>query len=214
MTDEENKELWDNYFYPGTTVLINNLNIKDGKKLKMEEVKNTFEKLLELRNISLNIEIDKNRLNYIHWYIFKDVYSFAGKYRKVNMRKHNGIGSFLEIDDDEDIDRELNKLFKKTNEILRRCHNKEDFCDVLSKLYTSLIFIHPYREGNGRTVREFIREFSIVYSDKLGIGQMELDWSLINREELDEFIDVAHRFPDYISSIFMNALVSSDGKRR
>ena len=85
---------------------------------------------------------------------------------------------------------------------------------MLARLYTQLIFIHPYREGNGRTIREFVREFSIVYSDKLGIGQMELDWSLINKDELNEFIDVAHRFPDYISSIFKNALVSINGKKR
>ena len=216
MTEDDK---WNSYFYEGTNVLINNLEIKNYDKLKKEEANISAKKLLKLVQSSLDMEIDKNRLNYIHWYIFKDIYPFAGKYRYVNLRKVGGTGAFFFINElkdnaSEDIDKELNKLFKEIKEMLKGCYNKSLFCDILAILYTQLIFIHPYREGNGRTAREFLREFSIVYSDKLGIGQMELDWSLINREELDEFIDVAHRFPDYISSIFMNALVSSDGKRR
>ena len=91
--------------------------------------------------------------------------------------------------------------------MLRQCRDKYDFCHILAKLYTSLIFIHPYREGNGRTIREFIREYSIVNSEKIGIGVMELDWSLIDKKELDECIAVVHLFPYSISSILMNALV-------
>ncbi len=140
--------------------------------------------------------------------MFKDVYPFAGEYRKVNMKKERG--TFLFINEIKDIDDSLNELFKEINDMLIYCRNKIDFCNILAKLYTSLIFIHPYREGNGRTIREFLREYSIEKSEKLGIGQMELDWSLINKEELDEFIDVVHLFPYSISSIFMSALVLKD----
>ncbi len=220
MTDKENERLWNSYYIEGTNVLKNNVFNDDEvsydsyDKLKRAEVDESASKLINLSQSPLDMRIDKDRLNYIHWYIFKEIYPFAGEYRKVNMRKVGGTGTFLEIDGVEDIDNALNKLFKEISEMLKRCRTKEDFCDVLAKLYASLIFIHPYREGNGRTVREFLREFSIVYSEKLGIGYMELDWSLINKEELNEFVDVAHMFPDYISSIFMNALVLSDGKKR
>lgn len=216
MTEDDK---WNSYFYEGTNVLINNLGIKNYDKLKKKEATGSANKLLELVPSSLDMEIDKNRLNYIHWYIFKDIYPFAGKYRDVNMRKVGGTGGFFlvnELKDDpsEDIDKELNKLFKEIKEMLKGCYNKSLFCDVLARLYTQLIFIHPYREGNGRTIREFVREFSIVYSDKLGIGQMELDWSLISKEELNRNIDVAHNFPDETSLIFKDALVSINGKKR
>ena len=208
MTDRENDLLWKEYFYPNTNVLINNLGIKDLDKLKEAEATISFERLLELRQKPLNMEIDKERLNYIHRYIFRDIYPFAGKYRKVNMMKNRG--SFLFIDTPEDIDKELNNLFKDIDEKFNHCTDKISFSDILAKLYTSLIFIHPYREGNGRTIREVLREYSLKYSEKLGLGRLELDWNLIDKEELDECIEVVHLFPSSIKTILMDALVEKD----
>ena len=91
--------------------------------------------------------------------LFCDIYPFAGEYRKVNMIKRRG--TFLFINDVKDIDYSLDKLFNETDNMLKSCHNKDDFSNVLAKLYTSLIYIHPYREGNGRVVREFLREYSL-----------------------------------------------------
>ena len=210
MTDQENNILWNSYLYPNTNILINKFNIKDYNKLKEIETTYTFEKLLKLRQEPLDIEIDKNRLNNLHKYLFEEIYPFAGEYRKVNMIKSRG--TFLFINEPKDIDENLNELFDEINEMKIHCHNKIDFCNILAKLYTSLIFIHPYREGNGRTIREFIREYSIKYSEKLGIGQMELDWSAINKEKLEEYIDVVHLFPNSISSVFMDALVPNTAK--
>lgn len=208
MTNQENDRLWREYFYPGTNILINNFNIKDHDKLKEAEATHTFERLLELKIMPIETDVDKNRLNSIHKYLFEDIYPFAGKYRKVNMQKEKG--TFLFIKNQKDIDTNIESLFKEINEMISYCHNKIEFCTILAKLYTSLIYIHPYREGNGRTIREFLREYSIVKSKEIGIGEMELDWSAINKEELDEYIEVVHLFPASISSIFMNALISKD----
>ena len=212
MTNQENSKLWEEYFYPGTTILVNNLNIKDYDKLKEKEATLTFDKLLELRNLTINTEINKDRLNNIHKYLFENIYPFAGKYRKVNMLKERG--TFLSIDTPKDIDDKLNELFKEVNEMIKYSHSITDFCNILSKLYTTLIYIHPYREGNGRTIREFIREYSLQKSEELGIGKMELDWSKVNKEELNEYIEVAHLFPSSISSTFMNALTTIDNSKK
>lgn len=202
MTDQENSILWASYFYPNTNVLINNLNIRDYDKLKEKETTDAFDKLTQLRYEIFDMEIDKNRLNFLHKYLFGDIYPFAGEYRKVDMMKARG--SFLSVE--KGIDKELNELFIEINEMKNHCHNIRDFCNILARLYTALIFIHPYREGNGRTIREFLREYSIKYSEELGIGKMELDWSAINKEELDECIEVVHLYPYSVSSLFMNAL--------
>ena len=154
------------------------------------------------------MDIDKRRLNFIHQYLFEDIYPFAGKYRKVNMMKRRG--TFLFINKPEDIDLKLDNLFKEIDEAFKHCRDKTSFCEVLAKLYTSLIYIHPYREGNGRTIREFMREYSLKYSEKIGLGKLELDWNLINKEELDECIEVVHLFPASILDIFMDALVEKD----
>ena len=87
--------LWESYFYPGTTVLINSFDEHDKEKLKGLEATHTFQKLVELGQEPLDIEIDKNRLNKIHEYLFKDIYPFAGKYRKVNIVKERGTFLFI-----------------------------------------------------------------------------------------------------------------------
>lgn len=141
MTKEENDILWQEYFYPKTNVLINKFNIKDNDKLKTVEVNLTTEKLLILEKATLDEDTDKNRLNKIHEYLFKDIYPFAGKYRKVNMMKE--IGTFLTINKSNDIDIELDDLFKRINIMLKNCHSIDEFSDILATLYTSLIYIHP-----------------------------------------------------------------------
>ena len=212
MSDQENDLHWREYFYPGSNVLINNFNIKNREELKEAEATTTFERLLELKTSTVDGIIDKKRLNSIHKYLFEDIYPFAGEYRKVNMLKEKG--SFLFIKTPKDIDENLNSIFEEINDMLKYCHDETTFCTILARLYTALIFIHPYREGNGRTIREFIREFSLVKSKEIGIGKQELDWSKIDKKELDEYIEVAHLFPSSIVSIFKKALISKENKMK
>lgn len=206
MTELENDKLWLEYFYPNTHVLKNKLGITDYNKLKEEEATLSFEKLLELMDNPISMNCDKNHLIEIHKYLFNDIYPFAGEYRKVNMQKE--AGSFLFISEYRSIDGFLDELFMEIDDDLSKCRNKHDFCDILSRLYTQLIFCHPFREGNGRSIREFIREFSMIKSKELGIGDLELDWSLINRDELNEYIEVAHIFPNMTQMLFEKALVN------
>ena len=42
---------------------------------------------------------------------------------------------------------------------VRDLKTKNDIVSFLSKYYLDLNFIHPFREGNGRTLREFLREY-------------------------------------------------------
>lgn len=204
MTDAENEVLWNEYFYPGSNVLKNNYGIKDYNMLKEAEATNSFNRLIELQDKPLNMNCDKARLNAIHEYLFADIYPFAGDYRKVNMQKKEG--TFLSINTSGDIDRYLDELFEFISKEIMLVKSKHDFADLLSKMYTQLIYCHPYREGNGRTIREFIREFSIVKSKEVGLEEMELDWRKINVDERDKDIAFAHLFPSKIAILFENAL--------
>lgn len=210
MTERENNILWDSYFYPGTTTLKNYFNIKDKDKLKREEIIHTAAILLELRDNPLEMNFDKQHLKAIHRYLFEEIYPFAGMYRKVNMGK--GDTTFLIIDKPSDIESALDELFDETNEELKNCYNKMNFCEVLANLYTKLIHIHPFREGNGRTIREFIREFSLEKSKDLNLGELIIDFNKIDKEELNSYIKVAHLFPGQTASIFMDALESNSKK--
>ncbi len=201
------KEKWEAYLYPGTDVLINKFNIQDQEKLQEVESTITFEKLLELGNKEIKSKFDKEYFISLHEFIFGDIYPFAGKYRTVNMAKLN---SFFFIKDDNAIDEYLNTIFRKAKIDLDSCHTRDAFAKLLADLYVQLIYCHPFREGNGRTIREFVREFSIANS-KLVLGEtLELDWRLIDREELNKYIQVAHMYPDATALLFRAALVPNN----
>ena len=208
MTEKENDILWNSYFYPNTNVLINSFDIKNFDELKKKEIEYSFKRLLELRKGPIKIDLDQKSLKLIHKYILGDVYPFAGKYRKVNLTKR--IGTFLRIENENNIDEYLNNLFNNAKNELNGCNNKFQFSEILAKLYTRLIYCHPFREGNGRTVKEFIREISIIKSKEIGLNEMELDWKLIDQSILNSDLEVAHLFPGNISIAFFNALVEND----
>lgn len=210
MTNLENDKLWDSYFYPGTDVLKNNFGYKNYEELKKHEVSITFDKLLELNENPLKFEFSQEYLKKIHRYVFEDIYPFAGEYRKVNMKKK--VGSFLSIHNDNTISEYLDYLFNDVQTSLNFCDSKFVFAEALGKLYTGLIYCHPFREGNGRTIREFVREYSIYKSREIFAEEYELDWSLVNDDELNQYLDIAHLYPGMTGTLFLNALVSKKEK--
>ena len=46
----------------------------------------------------------------------------------------------------------------------------------------------PFREGNGRTIREFLREFVDYNNKNINFGEYELDYSLIDKDNFNEGI--------------------------
>lgn len=146
-----------NYCYPGTDVLVNKLNIKDKSTLQKFEAKITAAKLLALRQKGIIGNFDAKHLNQIHTYLFEDIYPFAGKYRNENIAK--GVFRFAEW---EYIEPELNRLLnglKEENYLA--CLSREVLAERLAYYLSELNVLHPYREGNGRTIREFLRELAL-----------------------------------------------------
>ena len=199
LVDKDKDSQWLKYYYPGTNVIFNNYGIKDYDMLKEVEATNSFNRLMELQDKPINMNFDKNHLNEINKYLFEDVYPFAGKYRDINMPEE--YGGFLEIKDAQDIGLYLDTLFEKTNKELMLVDDKKKFAELISTLYKELMKCHPFREGNGRTIREFVREFSIAKSKELGIGNLELDWSKIDKENITD---------DNMIKMFEDALISSE----
>ncbi|MBA4492710.1 Fic/DOC family protein [Paenactinomyces guangxiensis] len=73
--------------YPGTTVLRNKLDIRDQKKLEKWERLMTAKRLAQLIKKPLSGSFDLAHLQKIHWYLFQDVYEWAGQIRKVVISK-------------------------------------------------------------------------------------------------------------------------------
>lgn len=171
--DYMGKDLYDkrnsNYCYKDSNVLINKLDIHDQKILQKYEAKITAAKLLALRQKGIIGNFDVKHLNAIHTYLFEDIYQFAGKFRNENIAK--GVFRFAEW---EYIESELEKLLeqlKKENYLSGL--PKEKLADRLAYYLSELNVLHPYREGNGRTIREFIRELALKNGYVLNLSKVD-----------------------------------------
>ncbi|MCM1438159.1 MAG: Fic family protein [Roseburia sp.] len=160
------------YCYAGSYVLKNKLGIRDAETFKRAEAEISYAAMLELQLRPISGGFDKAHLYAVHKFLFEGFYDFAGKTRKEDISKGNTkFCVWLYIDD------QLNELFSKIKKRDVNFTDKAEVCDFLSYVMAELNVIHPFREGNGRAVREFIREYAL----SLGYN---LDWSRADKNEL------------------------------
>lgn len=163
------------YCYPDSNILKNKLNIRDNKLLKTAEEEITLIKQMELLKNPIKGNFSKAHLMNIHKFIFEDIYSFAGKIRQEQISKADTMFYPPNL-----IERELNKVFAKIKEenMLKETDEEKIF-DNLSYVMAELNIIHPFREGNGRSIREFIR----IMAKRMGY---DLNWGNTDKEKLLE----------------------------
>lgn len=131
--------------------------------------------LAEVALESVPHTIDLVELQNIHKSLFGRIYDWAGDLRVVNIRK----GSEEYFLDYGYLENGANFVFEElSKENCLRGLDLEDFVKRLSYFYEQLNFIHPFREGNGRTQRVFWQRIA----DEAGYG---IDWSKVVGEELD-----------------------------
>ena len=180
------------YCYKGTNVLINLLNIRDNKTLQMAESRIVATKLFELRKNEMIGNFDVEHFIKIHKFLFEDIYPFAGKFRTENIAK--GYFSFAEW---EYIDTELRKLLEKLHKSnLLKNDTRAELVKDLAYYLAELNVLHPFREGNGRTIREFIRELAYKNGYLLDLQKVEPSEvydaflkSVIDTNDLENVID-------------------------
>lgn len=157
------------YCYPDTNVLKNKLNIRDNRILKTAEEEITLIKQMELLKNPIRGNFTKTHLMNIHKFIFEDIYPFAGKIRREQISK-----AYTMFYPPNLIDRELDRLFAKIKEknMLKET-NEDRVFDNLSYVMAELNIIHPFREGNGRSIREFIRLMAKYMGYDLNWGNVD-----------------------------------------
>lgn len=161
------------YCYPNSNVLENKLNITDNSVLKTAEEEITLIKQMELLKNPIKGNFTKAHLMNIHRFIFEDIYSFAGKLRREQISKADTMFYPPNL-----IDRELDKVFARIKEKnMLRESNEEKVFDNLAYVMAELNIIHPFREGNGRSIREFIR----LMAKRMGY---DINWGNVDKEEL------------------------------
>lgn len=161
MKENIEDDLYENrhsiYCYPNTDILINKLDLKDNTLLQKYEAKITAAKLLALRQKGIIGTFNSQHIKDIHKYLFEDIYPFAGIFRIENIGK--GVFRFAEW---QFIESELDKLLDiLKNENYLENYSQDITAKRLAYYISELNVLHPFREGNGRTIREFIRELAL-----------------------------------------------------
>lgn len=144
------------YCYGGTDVLINKLGIHDAETLAAAEKKLTGLRILELMQNPIEGIFDLQHLCDIHRHIFQDLYAWAGRLRDVDIAKGN---LFCKA---EYLDTECSRIFSAlSRERLFGVGTTQKAVKILAYYFSEINALHPFREGNGRTQREFIRELAL-----------------------------------------------------
>lgn len=160
------------YCYPDSDVLINKLDIRDLEKLHVFERKLTMLRLLELMDKPVSGKFDFKYLQAIHQYIFQDIYDWAGKVRTVDIAKGNMFCNVKFIDSQAD------EIFTKLKaEKYLAGLDEETFVKRLAYYFSEINALHPFREGNGRSQREYIRLLALkngylIYFDRVTADEM------------------------------------------
>ena len=156
------------YCYVNSNVLINKLNIRDDETFAKAERLYSGLRQSELNLKPLDGNLDFEHLKAIHYYLFQDLFFWAGKVRTVAIAKRNLFCLPQHIDS---FANDIFAKLKKDNYFVG--FNKEEFIDAITNFLGDINALHPFREGNGRTQREFIRYIGLK-------NGYTFDWSLVS----------------------------------
>lgn len=145
--------------------LENKLGITDSATLARTEEKLSKEKAVKLFEYGI---LDNQKagsfqaLAEIHKYLFEDIYDFAGKIRTVNIAK--GGFRFAPV-----------MYLESSLENIEKMP-QNDFDSIVEK-YVEMNIAHPFREGNGRSMRIWL---DMMFRKELSVA---VDWSRIDKED-------------------------------
>lgn len=201
------KDYWNDYLIDGTDILKNNLKITDKEKLKEVErnISRTNIAALYLNPICKKFDIED--LKRIHKFIFKKIYPFAGEIRLCTLGKNKT--SFC---NPENIENYLNDILQNLNNI-PNISSISEFAFYIAPFYHDLIMVHPFREGNGRTIRVFIREFVLEKSKNLPCGPLDIDYTKMDSKNLLLGTVERYVFPSMLELEFMKAIVKKEKEK-
>lgn len=138
--------------YPNTTVLINKLGIQDQSELNSVERQFVLLKSSQAEQETIFKNIDFNFYKELHKQLFGDLYEWAGTVIRMNISKKGTI--FCNFEDIERIG--TLKFQRLAEQNYLKGLTKSRFIDELTEFYHDMNMLHPFREGNGRTLRLFI----------------------------------------------------------
>ena len=140
------------YTDPNTGILRNIVDISDPEILLFVESSAVTKRMQELYENPLKIK-GVASLFVIHKHLFQDIYEWAGQKRYVEISKDGK--QFFSTSHFENAFRFIDTLILEFKKIKK--NHKKEVAVKLAEILDTVNYLHPFREGNGRTQREFLR---------------------------------------------------------
>jgi cell filamentation protein len=141
----------------GTTCPRNFFGITSHAELAEQESYYVSKRAYEIAVAGVTGRFDVGHLRKIHWSLFRDIFPWAGEFRVVGLAKVGGAPFAPPIHIASALGEALDKL---KNEGFIKGLEKGRFAQRAAFYLGEINAIHPFREGNGRTQREFIRQLA------------------------------------------------------
>jgi cell filamentation protein len=203
------------YTYPGTDTLKNKLGART-----YDELDRLQEPLVGLRRAEVDAgrapvgEFDAAHLKVLHLFLFQDVFEWAGHTRDERVRLADG-----EVATEPVMRKVGGEPFLVGGRIARalgriaadiqradylRGLGPETFATRAADIMAAINAVHPFREGNGRTQRTFMRELA------KNAGH-DLDFSVISKERMVQASIAANegRRPGMMRRLFKDAVIAA-----
>jgi len=178
--------LFDSQFDDRHGVLRNTKGLTDAARLEAFIARQSYMRVAELERSPLSGNFDIQHLRRIHQYIFQDVFPWAGNFREVTTARTNSFSFPPPVY----ILPSLETIFTNIRNENHLKHLDPDTFALRAAHYLSEInAVHPFREGNGRTQREFIRTLALTAGHRLV-------WTNLTQQENNEASRISYATGD------------------
>lgn len=197
---------YDVYLYEGSHVLRNLLNIQDEKELDLAEAELSRANMMVLYENGFS-DFSAHGVSEIHRILFEDVYEWAGKFRVINIQKREDIlgGKSVWYSDCDSIEGDLEKIFDEINQVDWKHITKNEFVSETVKFFSRICRVHPFREGNTRTVTMliafFVESHGYYFDHELISKSAGYFRNALVMESLDQFSEY-----EYLENILSDAI--------
>lgn len=156
-------------------VLINTKSIRDTSTLNEFEATMSELRSIEIFESPIEGTFGLAHAKAVHKHLFQDVYPWAGSIRETDIGKggtvflNHGliIDSFKKVDD----------FLVESSLLIRGEHDLKSFSEKAGIYLGMVNFIHPFREGNGRTQRHLLSMLAYTHG-------IEINWRPIGKEAM------------------------------
>ena len=191
----------DIYTDKSTGVLINKLKITDPELLKQAEADIVIVRLKEILG-SEDFTYGYESYLKLHQQMFQDIYPFAGELRKIDMQKSERIlsGFPMIFGDKSQISKQLRKVFKEKE--INFEASKEEIVAQLVDFMSSIWEIHPFREGNTRSIITYTMKYIKHSGLKIDENLLLQSFAYIR----DALVMSVYQEPKYLEKILLDSI--------